>query len=173
MNKLILKIDRATDFLSCIFNPKCTDSIGSLFTHYAQKISFFACLIYGAVLFLGIDVNVITWPTLLSYLALTIIVTEAVFIATIKTCGRGALSEELAEGMTIPSAVVHILMPMGLAAIGLFAHQYVFIGPVSGNALSIFVNIILMAIISSILYPLCLADIQLGVMRLCLIRKAK
>ena len=173
MKTLFLRLDRATGFLSCILNPKYADIIGSLFTHYAQKVSFFACLIYGAVLFLGIGINVVTWPILLNYVVLTIIVTEVVFIVTMKTFGRGTLSGELAKSMTIPSAFAHVLIPLCLAAIGLFAHHYFFIGAVSGNTLSIFVEVILMAMISGTLYPLCLANIQLGIIRLCLIDKSE
>lgn len=173
MRKIILKIDNATQFLSCMFIPKHADIAGSLFCHYAQKVSFLSCLLYGMIIFFVLGIKTITWPVLLSYIVLTLLMTEIVFIDILKRFGRSGLPQELANNMSIVTACLYILISLGATTIGLFAHQYFYIGPVSGNAFGIFAEIILMAIPSSLIYPTCLAFIQLGVFRLFLTDRSK
>jgi len=173
MPKLLLKLDHLTGFLSCLFADKRPNVTGSLFAHYAQKISFFACLLYSGIVVLVFHKAATTWPIFLSYIALVTIVTEGVFIAILNIFGRQGLPRELAENMSVPAAFTFIFLALVFLAVGFFSHQYLFIGTMYKSAFGLLVLSFLMAVISSIIYPLCLAHIQMGVMRLCLIGKEK
>jgi hypothetical protein len=173
MHKLILHFGRITEFLSFLFTVKSPRVIGSLFVHYAQKFSFFACLLYGAFIFLGLGLPAITWKILLSYIAIVVITTEVVFVCILARAKFREFLKEILVNMSVSSALIHILLPLFFLAIGLFAHQFLFIGKVSNGVFGQTVNIILMAGITGILYPLALASMQMGIIRLCLIGKEK
>jgi hypothetical protein len=159
------------EILSFIFTVKDSRAIGSLLVYHAQKFSFFACLFHGVFIFLVLGIPAITWKILLGYIAVTVIATEVAFVYILARTKVGIFLKEIAANMGIGSALAHIFLPFGLLVVGFFAHQYLFIGKVSNGIFSHLTNVVLMAVISGVLYPFALANIQIGIIRLCLIGK--